>query len=111
MRTVFRRFVFVAESTTMPVSSPDSALQRTMLVTSESMFGSYKDKSTPFFLESLRKRLTVDPMLLKKKGKMWLPQLALMEDMLNFTSTVLMVDSTRQDEPLSDDLFALPALQ
>ncbi len=57
--------------------------------------------------KGLRKKLVVDPMLLKKKGQMWLPQLALMEDLLNFTSTVFMVDSSSQGKPLDDELFSV----
>jgi hypothetical protein len=59
--------------------------------------------------KGLRKRLVVDPMLLRKKGQTWLPQIALMEDMIRLTSTVLMIDSTEQDQPVGEDLFALPA--
>ena len=54
--------------------------------------------------KGLRKTLMVNPTHLTKKGDVWIPQLALMEDLLNFTSTVFLVDSTEQT-PLSDELF------
>jgi hypothetical protein len=100
------RPVYVLEST--PAPEAGSMYQR--IVT-------YVDQETcvPLRIElfepeyGLRKKLVVDSMLLKKRGRMWLPQLALMEDLLNMTSTVLMVDSTEHSEALSDDLFALSA--
>jgi hypothetical protein len=49
----------------------------------------------------LRKRLMVNPSAVRKLGDIWVPQLALMEDELNFTSTVFMVDSSQQDDSLT----------
>ena len=100
------RPVYVLEST----PAPDSGSMYERIVT-------YVDQETcvPLRMElfesgyGLRKKLVVDAMLLKKRGRMWLPQLALMEDLLNMTSTVLMVDSTKHSDPLSDDLFAVSA--
>ena len=54
--------------------------------------------------KGLRKTLMVNPTHLRKKGNVWIPQLAIMEDLLNYTSTVFLVDSTEQG-PLPDELF------
>ena len=102
------RPVYVLEST----PAPEAGSMYERIVT-------YVDQKTcvPLRMElfepknGLRKKLVVDAMLLKKRGRMWLPQLALMEDLLNLTSTVLMVDSTEHGEPLSDDLFAVTATE
>ena len=100
------RPVFVLRST----PGPEAASSYDRIIT-------YVDQKTcvPLRMElfepeyGLRKKLVIDAMLLKKRGRMWLPQLALMEDLLNMTSTVLMIDSTKHSEALSDDLFALSA--
>ena len=54
--------------------------------------------------KGLRKTLMVNPTHLHKKGNVWIPQLALMEDLLNYTTTVFMVDSTEQQE-LPEEMF------
>lgn len=58
--------------------------------------------------KGLRKTLMVNPTHLRKKGNVWIPQLAIMEDLLNYTSTVFLVDSTEQG-PLPDELFRATA--
>lgn len=58
----------------------------------------------------LRKRLMVNPNAVRKLGDIWVPQLALMEDELNFTSTVFMVDSSQQDTSLTAADFTPEAL-
>ena len=56
-------------------------------------------------LRGLRKQLTINPARVIKKGGVWLPQAAVMSDLRDSSSTVLLVDSTDQDVLLDDALF------
>ncbi len=58
----------------------------------------------------LRKQLSVEPKMLIQRGRVWLPQLAQMDDLLNYSSTTFLIDSTQQEAALADDLFAVPVL-
>jgi len=53
----------------------------------------------------LRKELTINPSRVIKKGGVWLPQAAVMSDLRDLSSTVMLVDSTDQDVLLDDKLF------
>lgn len=58
--------------------------------------------------KGLRKQLLINPTVLHRKGQQWIPQIAEMQDLLNDTSTVILVDSTEQRE-LAKDLFRIDA--
>lgn len=97
------RKVYVIES--LPKEGPGSAYNRII---------TYVDQEKCVALRTelyekgkgLRKTLMVNPTHLHKKGNVWIPQLALMEDLLNYTTTVFMVDSTEQAE-LPDEMFEI----
>lgn len=55
----------------------------------------------------LRKELSVNPARVVKKGGVWLPQVALMSDLRDGSSTMLLVDSTDQDVALDEALFTI----
>lgn len=57
--------------------------------------------------KGLRKELTVNPDRVLKRGGVWVPQVALMTDLRDGTSTMLLVDSTQQDVAMDDSIFAI----
>ena len=102
-RRVEGRPAYVLERT--PDPSAGSAYNRIL---------TFVDKKTCLALRTelykagrLRKQLLVNPVVLHKKGKTGLPQIALMEDLVNLTSTVIMVQGTER-AGLPDYLFAVP---
>ncbi|MCP4003447.1 MAG: outer membrane lipoprotein-sorting protein [bacterium] len=59
--------------------------------------------------KGLRKELTLNPSRVVKKGGAWIPQVTLMTDLRDGTSTMILVDSSQQDPVLSDSLFRVQA--
>jgi hypothetical protein len=101
------RATYVVEA--RPNASAGSAYERVV---------TYTDKETCVALRTelyekgkgLRKTLMVNPTVLQKRGSVWIPQLALMEDLLNYTSTVFMVDTTEHNVELSDEFFQVDTM-
>ena len=60
---------------------------------------------------SLRKELTTNPQYIQQKGSVWIAHMALMEDLRDFTTTQLLVDSTVQDVLLPTDMFSVEGMQ
>ena len=100
--TLRRRAVYVVE--TRPGKDDSSAYERVVTFVD-------KEKCVALRIElyergkGLRKTLMVNPSHLHKKGSLWIPQFLLMEDLVDYTTTVFMVDSTQQDIETTEEAF------
>ena len=100
--TLRRRAVYVVE--TRPGKDDSSAYERVVTFVD-------KEKCVALRIElyergkGLRKTLMVNPSHLHKKGSLWIPQFLLMEDLVDYTTTVFMVDSTQQDVETTEEAF------
>ncbi len=57
--------------------------------------------------KGLRKELSVNPNRVLKRGAVWVPQVAVMTDLRDGTSTMFLIDSTEQDVAMDDSLFSV----
>jgi hypothetical protein len=55
----------------------------------------------------LRKELDVNPDFVRRKGAIWIANMALMHDLRDATTTQLLVDSTEQDVEFPEGLFSI----
>jgi hypothetical protein len=100
--TLRRRAVYVVE--TRPAADEGSAYERVVTFID-------KEKCVALRIElyekakGLRKTLMVNPAHLHQKGDLWIPQFMLMEDLVDYTTTVFMIDSTQQDIEQTDEAF------
>ncbi len=100
--TLRRRAVYVVE--TRPAPGDSSAYERVVTFVD-------KEKCVALRIElyqkgkGLRKTLMVNPSHLHRKGVLWIPQFLLMEDLVDYTTTVFMVDSTQQDVEQTEAMF------
>ncbi len=100
--TLRRRAVYVVE--TRPAPGDSSAYERVVTFVD-------KEKCVALRIElyqkgkGLRKTLMVNPSHLHRKGDLWIPQFLLMEDLVDYTTTVFMVDSTQQDVEETEEAF------
>ena len=101
------RPVFVVE--TRPVEASNSAYELVI---------SFVDKKTctPLRIEfyetgrRLRKELTIDPAEIRQHGEAWIPHSVLLRDIRDYTTTLILVDSSEQTA-LPPDMFSVEALQ
>jgi hypothetical protein len=102
--SIGNRSVYVVES-----RSDDSAYERIL---------TFVDKETCVALRMemyepggrLRKELDVNPDFVRRKGPIWIANMALMHDLRDATTTQLLVDSTEQDVDLPEGMFSLAGL-
>jgi hypothetical protein len=103
--SIGNRPVFVVES-----RAADSAYER---------ITTFVDKETCVALRMemyeaggrLRKELDVNPDFVRRKGPIWIANMALMHDLRDATTTQLLVDSTEQDVDFPEGMFSLADLR
>jgi hypothetical protein len=105
--TIGGRSVYVVE--TRPAQPKESAYERVI---------TYIDKETCLALRMefyeadwrLRKLFTVNPHRVTQKDSVWIPQMSMIRDLRDYTSTQIFVDSTEQ-EALPGEMFTVAGLE
>lgn len=59
----------------------------------------------------LRKQLLTDPDQVRKRGQAWIPHQALMQDVVDFTETQMLLESVEVGGPTTDEQFSPEALK